>query len=86
MTLPDERYRAIAQTQDFLVDLMQPSVTPRIPRDIRRRAAGLLKHYPGGWDLDRLAQASPDVLAKDLDPLVRMVLEHREEQSNDHAS
>lgn len=50
MTLPYERLRAVNYTRDFLRDLLDPSLTPRVPKNIRDRAANLLKHYP--WELE----------------------------------
>ncbi len=76
MTLPDERYRAVQQAERLLKDLCDPSVTPRVPRAIRSRAAGALRHYPGQWDLDRAASAAPDVFVRRLDPLYKMVKQH----------
>jgi hypothetical protein len=61
MTLPDERYRAVLAAERLLKDLCDPSVTPRVPKTIRQRASGVLRHYPGGWDMDRAAHACPQV-------------------------
>jgi hypothetical protein len=61
MTLPDERYRAVMQTERLLKDLCDPSVTPRVPKSIRLRASGCLRHYPGQWDMDRAGHAAPGV-------------------------
>jgi hypothetical protein len=61
MTLPDERYRAIKQAEQLLKDLCDPSKTPRVPKDIRIRASGCLRHYPGSWDMDRAAHSCPEV-------------------------
>ena len=58
MTLPDERYRAVLQAEDFLRDLLDSSKTPRVPREIRDRARSVLRHYPSKWDMDRAATAA----------------------------
>lgn len=50
MTLPDERTRAVHAAREFLLDLLNPKVTRRIPRDIRLRAHSVLRHYP--WPTD----------------------------------
>ena len=76
MTLPDERYRAVHWTELFLKDLCNPSKTPRVPRSIREQAHSLLRHYPSLWDLDRAADAAPEVFTKRLDPLYKMVKQH----------
>lgn len=62
MTLPDERYRAIKWTEDFLTDLLDPKKTPRVPKEIRQRAYSCLRHYPGGYYLDLLATKSPEII------------------------
>jgi hypothetical protein len=83
MTLPDERYRAIAQTADFLLSLCDPAKTPRVPRDIRSRAGSLLRHYPTYFDLDRLAEKSPDVIISKMEPLTRMIMTYEETRRDD---
>lgn len=62
MTLPDERYRAIAQTEKFLIELL---TTPRVPKEVKERAKGCLRHFPSSYDLDRLAESNPDILDKE---------------------
>ena len=86
MTLPDERYRAIRQAADFLLELTDPSSTPRIPRIIRQRARSLLKHYPSEYHLERLAEKSPDVIIGKIEPLTRMVMTYQQEKHSDNAS
>ena len=73
MTLPDERYRAVRQAEQFMRDLCNPSRTPRVPKEIRDRANSVLRHYPSEWDMDRVANASPEVFVKQLDPLYKMI-------------
>ena len=46
MTLPHEEARAIASARDFMRALLDAKRTPKIPREVRRWAAGVLKHYP----------------------------------------
>jgi len=77
MTLPDERYRAVRSAEQFLKDLCDPAKTPRVPRDIRRQASYILRHYPGSWDLDRAAHSCPQVFESPnkLDDLQIFVLE-----------
>ena len=57
MTLPYERVNAVKNTRRFLVALMTPSLTPRVPLTVRLQARSLLKHYP--WDMEA------DVLGKE---------------------
>ena len=46
MTLPDERYRALVQAKELLYDITNSKVLPRLPKALRERARGVLKHYP----------------------------------------
>ena len=46
MSTPEEQERAISQVRRFLFDLMDPQVTPRVPKYIRQRARQVSKHYP----------------------------------------
>jgi hypothetical protein len=54
VTLPFEEKRAINYTRQFLFDLMIPSKTPRIPKEIRDRARSLLRHYPQEYRVDEI--------------------------------
>lgn len=51
MTLPNERTNAIIVAREFLLDLIDPKVTPKIPREVRRRAISCLRHYPHIFEL-----------------------------------
>lgn len=46
MTMPDEAHRAVVQTRRFLLDLLNPQKTPRVPTAVRLQARRLVKHYP----------------------------------------
>ena len=61
MTLPDERYRAVIQTRDFLRKLLDPKEAPRIPKRIREEASRCLRHYP--WDsyMQEVAVTNPNI-------------------------
>jgi len=50
MTMPDERTRAVVYTGEFLVSLLDPSKTPKVPYEIRVRAGRALRHYPTAVD------------------------------------
>lgn len=43
MTMPSERTRAVIQAREFLQELSQDV---SLPESFRRRAKGLLRHYP----------------------------------------
>jgi hypothetical protein len=85
MTLPDERYRALRHTRQFLTDLQDRTIYPRVPRSVRAEAYRLLRHYPTEYDLERLAEKSPNVIIKEMEPLTRMIMTY-EEAKHDHAS
>jgi hypothetical protein len=54
MTLPFEEKRAVNYTRKFLYDLLIPSETPRVPKEIRDRARSLLRHYPEEYRVDEI--------------------------------
>ena len=81
MTLPDERYRAIRQTRQFLIDLQDRTIYSRVPRAVRAEAYRLLRHYPGDYDLERLSEKSPDVIIKEMESLTRMVMVYEQEKN-----
>ena len=84
MTLPDERYRAVVQTIQFLTDVCN---TPRVPKVIKQQARSLLRHYPSAWDMQRTALQAPDVFQERMEPLYRMVkqydMEKKEKAQNE---
>ena len=55
MTLPDERLRALHQARDLLRGLLDPKQTPRVPREVRRWASRVLRHYPMDFEIHELA-------------------------------
>lgn len=64
MTLPDERYRALKQAKKLLEELCDPGRTPRVPRIVRERALGALRHFPSEYELEKIAEGCPDLLDK----------------------
>lgn len=64
MTLPDERFRAIKQGKKLLEELCDPGKTPRVPSIVRQRARGVLRHFPNDYELERIADNSPEYLDK----------------------
>ena len=60
MTLPHERVRAIHAARRLLFDLLDPKATPRVPREVRRYASRVLKHYPADHEIDYLATSGLD--------------------------
>jgi hypothetical protein len=64
MNKPEERYRALKQSRKLLEELCDPGKTPRVPSIIRDRARTILRHYPTDYDIECLADNSPELLEK----------------------
>jgi hypothetical protein len=62
MNLADERWRALQHAEDFLNDLINPRKTPRVPVAVRKRAARLLRHYPGWFERREMLRESDTYL------------------------
>jgi hypothetical protein len=78
MTLPDERYRAVVQTQRFLLRIL---TTPRVPKAVKDEARSLLRHYPSEYDMSKTAQTSPDIFAVRMEDVTRMFKKYEEKQN-----
>ena len=63
MTLPDERYRALRCGHQMLLDLLNPKVTPKVPKYIRQRAGSILRHYPDSYHFTQIVETMPDEFA-----------------------
>ena len=57
MTLPHEEGNAIARTRLFLRSLITPSMTPGVPKRIRKQAYNLMRHYPSRFNTECLIKA-----------------------------
>lgn len=53
MTTPDERTRALRTAGELLRDLKGRE---DVPKDLRVRARGVLRHYPEEWQLQMMAE------------------------------
>lgn len=82
MTLPDERYRAVLAAERLLKDLCDPSVTPRVPRTVRDRARGALRHYPSQYDMQRTAAECPEIFQERMEDLHRFVLAAQQQRKD----
>jgi hypothetical protein len=72
MTMPDERYRAVVNTQMFLYELCNPEKTPRVPKSVRQTASWLLRHYPSPSDMKRASHYAPDIFAENIEEVTRL--------------
>ena len=62
--MPNERRRAVNTTRQFLLDLLDPKKTPRVPSAIRKEAGRCLKHYPGNYYMEQAAEQAPKVFGE----------------------
>jgi len=65
MTLPDERFRSVHYTREFLRDLLDPKKTPKVPKAIRQQASRCLRHFPWGYHMEEAAKKCPDIFEID---------------------
>jgi hypothetical protein len=79
MTLPDERYRAVVQTQKFLLEILS---TPRVPKAIKDSARYCLRHYPSEYDMTRAAHGAPDVFQERMEDVTRMFKKYEESKKD----
>ena len=80
MTLPDERYRAVMQTQRFLLRLL---TTPRVPKAVKDEARACLRHYPSEYDMKKVSQTSADIFAERMEDVERMFKKYEESKTNE---
>jgi len=86
MTLPDERYRAVKMARELLYDLCDPKKTPGVPKIIRDRARGVLRHYPGDWEMNRASDACPDLFQERMEAVSRLMAVYEEKQKSKNES
>ena len=80
MTLPDERYRSVRQTAEFLQRLAGGGY-PRVPKAVRAEAYGLLRHYPTQYDLRTAAHLCPEVFQERMEDLHRFIVQGQQENT-----
>jgi hypothetical protein len=78
MTLPDERYRAVVQTQRFLLRIL---TTPRVPKAVKDEARACLRHYPSEYDMKKVSQTSADIFAERMEDVTRMFKKYEQTQA-----
>ena len=83
MTLPDERYRSLIQTKKFLMELLSPHMTPKVPKIIRQRAHILLRHWPDDYHMEEMCRLMPLHFAKEMESLYRMVKQREQERNEE---
>ena len=83
MTMPDERYRAVIHTQMFLLELLNPQKTPRVPKSVRQTASWLLRHYPSPSDMKRTSHYAPDIFAEKMEDVTKLFKKYEESKKNE---
>jgi hypothetical protein len=78
VTLPDERYRAVKWAEAFLKRLAGGQYA-RTPKAVRDEARSILRHYPNAWDMDRAAEAAPEVFQERMEDLHKFVTKGQQE-------
>ena len=79
LTLPDERYRAVKATSDFLQRLAGGQIA-RVPKAVREEARALLRHYPNQYDLRSAARQAPDVFQERMEDLHKFIVRGSQQQ------
>lgn len=82
MTLPDERYSAVMRAKQLMEDLLSVQKTPRVPKIIRQRARGVLRHFPSEYELSRAADAAPHIFQARMEPVTRLMAQYEESKKN----
>lgn len=82
MTLPDERYRAVLQTRDFLLDLISQGEVLKVPLKTQEQARACLRHYPSEYEMKLAAEAAPGIFQERMEPLYRMIKKYDQDKSS----
>ena len=64
MTLPYEEKWALQRTHVFLVALLNPKDTPRVPRSVRDMASRCLKHYPMDYTIEKIYEGKDSIVCQ----------------------
>jgi len=84
MTLPDERYRAVASARELLIEIANPSGRwKRVPKELRLYCIHALRHYPTKYDMQAAARQAPDLFQEKMEPLTRMIMVYDQEQKEE---
>ena len=84
MTLPDERYRAIASARELLIEIANPSGRwKRVPKELRLHCVHALRHYPTTYDMIAAARQAPDLFQERMEPLTRIIMVYDQEQKEE---
>jgi hypothetical protein len=84
MTLPDERYRAVASARELLIEIANPSGRwKRVPKELRLHCIHALRHYPTTYDMLSMTHKAPELFQKQMEPLTKMIMVYDQEQKEE---
>lgn len=84
MTLPDERYRAVAAARELLIEIANPSGRwKRVPKELRLHCIHALRHYPTTYDMLSMSLKAPELFQKQMEPLTKMIMVYDQEQKEE---
>ena len=85
MTMPNERFYAVRNAREFLVELMDPKKTPRVPKEIRLKAYYAIKHFPGEYHMEEARKLAPSVFGEwNAGPVDSTPYEHNRGRGTNH--
>lgn len=61
MTMPSEKLNSLINARRFLLFLLDPKKSPRVPKSVRREAYHALKHYPAEYEIEKLEKLAPEL-------------------------
>lgn len=67
MTVPSERTSSVLRTRDFLFKILLPPSQggfPRTPKEVKKQARSLLKHYPSAFEMEDVAGIAPAIFGE----------------------
>jgi len=84
MTLPDERYRAVASARELLIEIANSNGRwKRVPKELRLYCMHALRHYPTQYDMKAAAIQAPNVFQERMEPLTKMIMVYDQEQKEE---
>ena len=84
MTLPDERYRAMASARELLIEIANSGGRwKRVPKELKLYCIHALRHYPTSYDMKAAARDAPNVFQEKMEPLTKMIMVYDQEQKEE---
>lgn len=64
MTVPRERLNALYKAKEFMLSLLDPKQTPKVPKKIRKEAYWVLRHFPADYELEQVKKKLPKLFGE----------------------